>query len=337
MARVAVLGATGYSALELFKILVRHPHIEITAATTRSDDRPRLDEVHPVLAGRVDLVCENLSPAEVASRADIVFCCLPHGVTAEVVPDLLAGGARVIDLSADYRLKDPAAYAKAYGHAHPDTAGLAEAVYGLPELYRDQIKKARLIANPGCYPTSAILPLQPLLEGGWVKPTDIIIDSKSGVSGAGRNPTPKNIFVEVNENVSAYNTGTHRHEPEIEQVLTDKSGQSVDVLFSPHLMPMDRGILSTIYAAPAREASADELLEVLKTRYRNEPFVRVSKTAPTTKQTSHTNYCDMTVRVVGGRVVLISAEDNLIKGAAGQAVQNMNLLCDWPETTGLLG
>ncbi len=336
MIRVAVMGATGYSALELLKLLVHHPRAQVVAATTRQLDRPPLGEVHPALDGRLDLVCENLTPDEVAERAEVVFCCLPHGVTTEVVPPLLAGGAKVIDLSADYRLKSPEAYLQAYGKPHEDLPGLGEAVYGLPEVYRAAIRETRLVANPGCYPTSAILPLAPLLTGGWIEPGDIIIDSKSGLSGAGRTPQQRTLFVECNENVVAYNVGIHRHEPEIEQVLSDVAECPVDVLFAPHLVPMDRGIHSTIYAKPARAASESELLAVLAEHYADEPFVRISARLPGTKQTAHTNFCDISVRVVGGRVVLTSCEDNLIKGAAGQAVQNLNILFGWPETLGLL-
>lgn len=334
--RVAVLGATGYSALELIKLLLRHPQVEITALTTRQPEPRPLGEVHPSLAGRLDMSVENLSLSAVAERADAVFCCLPHGASAAAVKELLPSGKKVIDLSADYRLSDPDEYAKWYGLDHADPEHLKDAVYGLPELYRDEIREASLIANPGCYPTSAILALAPLLDAGVVSPDGIVIDSKSGVSGAGREPKPHLHYPEANESVSAYGVGTHRHMPEIDQVLTDTAGKPVEVVFTPHLMPMDRGILSTSYAVPSRELSTDALLAIYREFYADEPFVRVLSGLPTTKHVSGSNFCDLTARSVRGRVVVLSAIDNLIKGASGAAVQNFNLMHGFPETTALL-
>lgn len=336
MTRVAILGATGYSALELVRILLRHPAVEITAATSRQEGNPTLAQVHPSLAGRIELKCEDLGPVAVAARAECVFACLPHGVTAEAVPHLLAAGARVIDLSADYRLKDPAVYHEWYGEKHADPGHLAHAVYGLPELFRDQIPPARLVANPGCYPTSAALALAPLLRAGLIEPNDILIDAKSGVSGAGRMPKLNTLYCECNESLAAYNVGRHRHTPEIEQTLAFAAGQAVEVIFTPHLVPMDRGILTTAYSRPRRAVSEPELLEALRAAYADEPFVRVVEHLPATKDSSGTNYCDLTVRLVRGRVITISCLDNLIKGAAGQAVQNFNILYGHPETTGLV-
>jgi N-acetyl-gamma-glutamyl-phosphate reductase len=336
MTRVAILGATGYSAVELIKILLRHPQAEITTLTSRQEGSPQIAAVHPSLSGRLDLRCEDLGPVAVASRAECVFSCLPHGVTAELVPHLLSAGARVIDFSADYRLKDPQVYAQWYGEKHADPQRLSSAVYGLPELFREEIRTARLIANPGCYPTSAILPLAPLLKAGAIEPRDIIIDSKSGVSGAGRTPKLTNLFGECNESLSAYNVGRHRHTPEIEQVLSTASGQPVEVIFTPHLVPMDRGILSTIYARPRGDVTETRLLEILREFYAAEPFVRVVDHLPATKDSSGTNFVDITARLVRGRVITISGEDNLIKGAAGAAVQNFNLMYGYLETTALL-
>jgi N-acetyl-gamma-glutamyl-phosphate reductase len=336
MIRVAILGASGYSALELLKLLLRHPDVEITALTTRQTDARHVRDVHPALAGRLDLRLENLSAAQVAERADCVFCCLPHGASAAAVAELLPRGKKVIDLSADYRLNDPAEYAKWYGVTHPDPKRMAETVYGLPELYRDQIKKAALVANPGCYPTSAILALAPLLRAGALRTDGIIIDSKSGVSGAGREPKPHLHFPECNENVAAYGVGTHRHMPEIDQVLSDAAKTQVSVVFTPHLIPMDRGILTTCYAQPTAEFTDDKLLALLLEFYAREPFVRVSKSLPNTRHVSGTNYCDLTARSVRGRVVVISAIDNLVKGAAGAAVQNFNLMHGFDETTALV-
>lgn len=335
MTRVAILGATGYSALELIKILLRHPEVEITVATSRQEGNPHIASVHPSLAGRIDLRLEDIGPIAAASRADCVFCCLPHGITTTHVPQLLQTHAKVIDLSADYRLKDPAVYQHWYGEKHGDPDNLPQAVYGLPELFREQIANARLIANPGCYPTSAILALAPLLKTGLIEPTEIIIDSKSGVSGAGRTPKLTTLFPECNESLSAYNVGRHRHTPEIEQVLSTASGANIEVIFTPHLVPMDRGILSTAYSRPRGEVSEEKLFSALREVYANEPFVRVVDHLPATKDSSGTNYCDITVRLVRGRVITISCLDNLIKGASGAAVQNFNLLFGYSETTAL--
>ena len=336
MVRVAILGASGYSALELMRLLLRHPDVEITALTTRQTDARPVGQVHPSLAGRLELNLENLSLAEVAQRADCAFLCLPHGASAAAAVELLPAGVKVVDLSADYRLDDPGVYTKWYGVEHPDAARMAETVYGLPELYRERIIGASLVANPGCYPTSAILALAPLLRAGVVRPDGIIIDSKSGVSGAGREPKPHLHFPEANESVAAYGVGTHRHMPEIDLILSGAAGTEVEVVFTPHLMPMDRGILSTCYAVPTSEVTTESLLGVLGEFYAAEPFVRVSQTLPTTKQVSGTNFCDLSARVVRGRVIVTSVIDNLVKGASGAAVQNFNLMYGFPETTGLL-
>lgn len=336
MVRVGILGASGYSALELMKILLRHPEVKITALTTRQTEPRAVDEVHPSLAGRLELALEDLSLSQVAERADCAFCCLPHGASAFAVGELLPRGKKVIDLSADYRLNDPAEYKKWYAVEHPDPLRMPETVYGLPEIYRERIQSAALVANPGCYPTSAILALAPLLRAGAILPHGIIVDSKSGVSGAGREPKAHLHFPECNESVSAYGVGTHRHMPEIDQVLTDVADAEVRVVFTPHLIPMDRGILSTCYAEPTGEFNDSSLLGVLQDFYKGEPFVRVSAALPATKQVSGTNFCDITVRSVRGRVVVISAIDNLIKGASGAAVQNFNLMHGFPETTALL-
>ncbi|MBX9789654.1 MAG: N-acetyl-gamma-glutamyl-phosphate reductase [Pirellulales bacterium] len=336
MTRVAILGATGYSALELIKLLLRHPEAEITTLTSRQEGNPSIANIHPSLQGRIDLECHDLGPVAVAARADYVFSCLPHAVTATLVPQLLRAGRRVIDFSADYRLDSAETYETWYGEKHPDPERLGRTVYGLPEWFRAQIRDADLVANPGCYPTSAILALAPLLAAGLIEPDGIIIDSKSGVSGAGRTPKLTTLFPECNESLSAYNVGRHRHTPEIEQVLARASGQPAQVIFTPHLVPMDRGILSTCYAQPRGAPSEEQLLTALRGRYADEPFVRVVDHLPATKDSAGTNYCDITIRLVRGKVVLISCLDNLIKGAAGAAVQNFNLMCGFPETTALV-
>ncbi len=336
MTKVAILGATGYSALELIKILLRHPHAQITVATSRQEGNPQIGSVHPSLVGRLDLRCEDLGPAEVAKRAECVFTCLPHGVTTSIVPQLLAAGVRVIDLSADYRLDDAATYTEWYGEQHGDPDRLGKTVYGLPELFREQIRGAQLVANPGCYPTSAILALTPLLKAGMIEADDIIIDSKSGVSGAGRALKLTTLYPECNESISAYSVGKHRHTPEIEQIIARATGRRPEVIFTPHLVPMNRGILTAAYSRPTRSVTQEQLYATFREFYAAEPFVRVVDQPPSTKDSVDTNFCDIAVRVVKGRVLTISAEDNLIKGASGAAVQNFNLMYGYPETTALL-
>jgi N-acetyl-gamma-glutamyl-phosphate reductase len=335
MIRVAILGASGYSALELIKLLLHHPEATITTLTTRHPEPRPLAQVHPSMAGRLNLNLEDVAPDQVAERADAIFCCLPHGASAAAVAKLIPAGKKVVDLSADYRLNDPAEYAKWYGLEHSDPSRLREAVYGLPELYGELIAGAALVANPGCYPTSAILAIAPLLRAGVISPRGIIIDSKSGVSGGGREPKPNFHYPECNESVSPYGVGVHRHVPEIDQILSEVAGSQIRVVFTPHLIPMDRGILSTCYAEPTGEVTTDDLLGLLRQFYADEPFVRVSHSLPSTKQVSGTNFCDLSARVVRGRIVVVSAIDNLIKGAAGQALQNFNLMHGIPETTAL--
>lgn len=336
MVKVAVLGATGYTALELLKILLRHPEVEIVAVTSRQDGSPPVSSVHPSLVGRLDLPLEDLSPEEVGRRAECVFGCLPHCASAEILPRVLAAGAKVVDFSADYRLDDAATYLEWYGHQHPDPARLGGTVYGLPELFRERIRTADLVANPGCYSTSAILPLAPLVKSGLFESDDIIIDSKSGVSGAGRSPKLMTHFPECNESMSAYNVGRHRHTPEIEQVVNRFAATRPNVIFTPQLAPMDRGILSTIYIRPKQSIEESAVMQLLRDAYAGERFVRVVDHLPGTKDTVDTNFCDITARVVRGRVLLISCLDNLVKGAAGAAVQNFNCLFGLPETAGLL-
>lgn len=336
MVRIGILGATGYTALELIKILLRHPQAQIAALTSRQEGRPHVSTIHPSLTGRLDAHLEDLSPESVAERCECAFLCLPHAASAESAQALLARGVRVIDLSADYRLDDAATYRQWYEHDHPDPERLGKTPYGLPELFRDQIPSAQLVANPGCYPTSAILPLAPLLKHGWIEPRDIIVDSKSGVSGAGRTPKLNTHYPECNESISAYSVGKHRHQPEIEQILGRATGQKVEVIFTPHLTPMDRGILTVCYARPTRKVTDAEALDLLREFYAGQPFIRVVGHLPATKDTAHTNYVDITARAVKDRLLLISAEDNLVKGASGAAVQNFNLMYGFPETTGLV-
>jgi len=335
MKKVGVLGASGYTALELIKLLLRHPEVEIVAATSRQEGNPHIGSVHPQLADRLDLCLEQANAADLVERCDVIFSCLPHAASAASVADILKTDTKVVDFSADYRLWDAALYTKWYGNEHPDPDRLGKVPYGLPELYREKIKTSQVVANPGCYPTSAILAMMPLLRAGLVIADELIFDSKSGVSGAGRKPGMGTHYPECNESVRAYGVGSHRHMPEIAQILSTSVKGDISVLFTPHLLPMDRGILTTGYARAGRAATSKEVMEAMQEFYKDEPFVRVVDDFPSTKSVAHTNYCDVTARVVGDRVVTISCIDNLIKGASGAAVQNMNLMFGWAETTAL--
>ena len=333
---IAILGGSGYTAVELMKLLLRHPHAEIVAVTSRQEPGKPVSADHPILFGRLDLPMENFDADKLKAKGvTCVFGCLPHGASAEAVAPLLERGMRVVDLSADYRLKDPDEYQEWYGHPHPDVKNLEHAVYGLPEFFRDKIRTAALVANPGCYPQTAILGLAPLIREDLIDRGSIIIDSKSGVSGAGRTPKLATLYPECNENFSAYSVGVHRHTPEIEQALAHVAGSRFRVLFTPHLTPMDRGIFSTIYATPKRDVTEDGLLELFRSTYAKEPFVRVRSTLPTTKDTAHTNFVDLAVRFVRGRIVVLAAEDNLVRGASGVAVQNFNVMHGFDERLGL--
>lgn len=335
--KVAILGGSGYTARELLQILLRHPQAEIVAVTSREAPSPRVDELHPQFLGRCDLVCEHFDADRLVGRGvEFAFACLPHGASMATLPALLTRGVRVIDLSADYRLRDPNTYAAWYGASHADLAHLAQAVYGLPELAGDEIAGAQLVANPGCYPQTAILGLAPLVAGGLIELDSIIIDSKSGVSGAGRSPKLSAHFPECNENVAAYQVGTHRHTPEIEQALSDVAGEPVSVIFTPHLIPMDRGIFSTIYAKPRRAVDEEQLVQLFRDYYVAAPFVRIRRDLPTTKACAGSNYVDIAPRVVRSRLVILAAEDNLVRGAAGVAVQNFNRMIGVDERTALL-
>jgi N-acetyl-gamma-glutamyl-phosphate reductase len=336
MIKVAILGGTGYTAVELIKILLRHPDVEIAAVTSRQEGTPLVAESHPGLTGLINLRMEPLDTDKLVARGiEYVFGCLPHGVSMETLPALLQRGLRVIDLSADYRLRDPNVFAQWYGESHRDLAHLAQAVYGLPEIYGEALPSAQLVANPGCYPQTAILGLAPLVAGKYIDLTNIIVDSKSGVSGAGRAPKLAFHFAECNESVAAYSVGQHRHTPEIEQTLTDVAGQPVEVIFTPHLIPMNRGIFSTIYATPHRALTDAQLLDLFRAFYAQAPFIRVVAHLPATKDSAHTNFVDITVRVVRGRIVVMVCEDNLIRGASGVAVQNFNRMAGLDEKTAL--
>jgi N-acetyl-gamma-glutamyl-phosphate reductase len=340
--KIAIVGATGYSGEELIRLLQRHPGVELACVTSRQYAGKALGAVYPKFQGlKYDALAFSASDpvAVVASGARVVFLALPHGLAAGVARPLLDAGLRVIDLSADFRIKDQAAYKEFYGQDHPAPELLSQSVYGLPELHRGKIAGANLVASPGCYPTSIILPLVPLLKAGLVDPESIIVSSMSGVSGAGRKVDADYLFVECNESVRPYAVPRHRHLPEIEQELGYASGGEVIINFTPHLIPVNRGILSTIYVAPAKGATPQKISEAMGQSYKNEPFIRLlgEELYPDIKNVAYTNFIDIAWRhdPRTGRFIVMSAIDNLIKGASGQAVQSMNLMCGLPETLGL--
>ncbi len=337
MIRVGIVGATGYTALELLKLLARHPNLTVTQLTSRDPNPPDVSQVHPALRGRYDLKLIPLNVADFANNVDCAFCCLPHAASAEIIGQLLEHDLKVVDFSADYRLNDLATFEKWYQVKHPDPDRVGKIPYGIPELFREQIASATLVANPGCFPSSALLPLAPLFQDSpLIQPEPIIVDSKTGVSGAGRKPNLKFHYPECNESIMAYGVGTHRHMPEIDQIVRRFTQAKINCVFTPHLVPMDRGILSTIYVQPRTGVTAEDIRTRLVDFYTDEPFVRVTDDAPTTKQVSGTNFCDISVQQCGSTIVLISALDNLIKGASGAALQNFNLMFGFNETTGLL-
>lgn len=339
MIRVGIVGASGYTGVELARLLCRHPKVQLTVATSRQYAGRAMAEVYPSLRGLVDVVCEETSGAELASKADVFFTAVPHQTAMAIVPGLLEAGKKVIDLSADFRIHSSAVYEQWY-QAHTAKQYLREAVYGLPEIHRHAIQSARLIANPGCYPTSVILGLAPLLKAGIVKPERIIIDSKSGTSGAGRGAQVGSLYCEVTDGFRAYKVAEHRHTPEIEQELGALCDQEVVVSFTPHLVPMSRGILSTIYADLAQEITTEQVAEAYRAHYAVEPFVRLCPVGsyPATQHIRGGNFCDIGFKIDArtGRIIILSAIDNLVKGAAGQAVQNLNLISGFAESEGLM-
>ena len=335
---VALLGATGYTGSELLRLLIPHPRARIVAATADRHAGRDIAEIFPQFADRGIPKLTRIEDQD-WSAIDAVFCCLPHGTTQEVIA-ALPRHLRILDLSADFRLQDPATYAEWYGHDHLAVELQGEAVYGLTERARDSIREARLVACPGCYPTSAILPLAPLLEAGVIDADDgIIIDSKSGVSGAGRAAKETSLFAEVAEGIHAYGVARHRHAPEIEQELSAAAGHPVSVNFTPHLIPMNRGILSTIYVRLASGVGFEALCDALAQAYAEEPFVRVmpAGVAPASRHVRGSNFALIGAFAdrLPGRAILVSVLDNLVKGASGQALQNMNLMFGLPETMGL--
>ncbi|HOW57530.1 MAG TPA: N-acetyl-gamma-glutamyl-phosphate reductase [Smithellaceae bacterium] len=338
MIKAAIFGASGYTGQELTRLLLGHPAVELTAITSRRYAGVPVTDVFPAYYGLTKLKYLNAKPSEIAGLCDVVFLALPHGVSMAIAPEFIAAGKKVIDLSADYRLRDIVTYEKWYAkHVSPEL--IKEAVYGIPELYRNKIKGASLIANPGCYPTSIILALAPALQSKLVDVKTIIADSASGVSGAGRDPQIGSLFCEVDGGFKAYKVGKHRHTPEIEQELNSLAGTSFPVTFTPHLLPVKRGILSTIYATLQQDIGTAELCRVYSQFYAREKFVRVCPEGvfPNISSVCGSNCCDIaaTVDTRTKRLIVVSAIDNLVKGAAGQAVQNMNIVCGLEEHAGL--
>jgi len=329
---VAVCGATGYTGAELLRLLTLHPHVNVVCVTSQQAAGQLLTSRWPFLAGFYPLTLEVLQPESIAERADFVFMALPHTQAMAPADILLRAGKRGIDLSADFRLRSAALYQKWYKVPHVKPALLKQFVYGLTEIYRKQIAKAQWVANPGCYPTGALLPIYPYLIDGHIDETrTLIIDAKSGVSGAGRDPTAATHFPEVHDSIVAYSIGTHRHLPEIEQALSRK----ISVIFSPHLIPVNRGILSTIYLPLKRVLTQKRLESILDEAYAHTSFVRRVEGSPHLSSVRGSNFCDIGVFASGRHAILISAIDNLVKGASGQAIQNMNVMMGWPETCGL--
>lgn len=339
MIKVGIIGATGYTGAELVRLLARHPQVEIVAVSSQSYVGQRFDEVYPHLSGYIDLVCMEQDVPKMAQMCDVIFTAVPHGLSMGVAQEVLPAGKKLIDLGADFRFDDYKVYEEWYKVTHPTEKFIPVTAYGIPEINRAKIKSAQIVANAGCYVTSAILGLAPLLAARVIDPDSIIIDAKSGVSGAGRTASTGSLFTECDENFKAYNIGTHRHTPEIEQGLAKIYGSPVTVSFTPHLVPMSRGILSTIYSKLTTDKDLDEILAIYQKHYAHEPFIHILPKGvyPQTKYTTGSNHCfiGLTVDPRTNRVVVTSALDNLVKGASGQAIQNMNILFDLPETTGL--
>jgi N-acetyl-gamma-glutamyl-phosphate reductase len=336
--KVGIVGATGYTGLELLRFLIHHPEVEITTLTSQKYAGLEIGQVFPTLMNQLQIKCEELSPERISERTDFIFTAVPHKTAMETVPLFYRLGKEVVDLSADFRLKDPAVYERWY-QKHTAVDLLPESVYGLPELHRDKIRNAKIVGNPGCYPTGALIGLIPLVKKGLISLEGIVVDSKSGVSGAGRDVVLESLFCEVNEGVKAYKIFAHRHTPEIDQELSQLAQKEIRVTFVPHLIPMDRGILSTLYVRLVKKLKTEELLNAFQDHYRGEPFIRIYPKGklPNTKDVRGSNFCDIGAAVSepDDRAVVVTAIDNLVKGASGEAVQNMNIMLGYPETMGL--
>ena len=339
MTRAAIIGATGYAGAELVRILSGHPDVELTAVTSRQYAGVRIDQVYPAFSEVVDLVCEEYSVDRICEQADVVFMALPHQLPMSFVPDFIKRDKKVIDLSADFRFNDAAIYESAY-QPHSAKELLQSAVYGLSEIYTDQIRDADLIGNPGCYPTSVLLPLVPLLKKGILDLSTLVADSKSGVSGAGRSLSLATHYCEVTESFKPYKVAVHRHNPEMDAILSREAQTAISITFVPHLIPMSRGMLTTIYARPAVDLAEEDIADCFAAAYAKRPFVRLcpQDRLPNTLNVRGTNYCDIGFKLDerNNRLILVSAIDNVVKGAAGQAVQNMNIMLGLDERSGLL-
>ncbi len=335
MIKVAIIGASGYTGAESIEIILRHNQAKLVYLSALPEECGAVDEVFPRFKGRCNLQIEPLDIDKLSGSTDVALCCLPHKVSMGFVPKLLDAGLKVVDFSADYRIKSTEVYEKFYQVKHTDIVNLKRAAYGLPELFRERIKGADLIANPGCYPTGALLAVAPLLKEGLVETDSIIVNAVTGISGAGRNPSSKFHFPNINENIFAYGIGTHRHMPEMEQIAGLIAGADVNILFQPHAGPFDRGILSSVYCKPKEKITTEKLTKLYESFYDDEPFVQICQDSPSVKDVAGTNYCHIFVSCVKGKIVVFSAIDNLIKGASGQAVQNMNIIFGLKETLGL--
>jgi N-acetyl-gamma-glutamyl-phosphate reductase len=337
--KVAIVGSTGYGGVELIRLLQAHPRVEITSVISSSTAGVPISDGFPHLTNIMTRNLDGVNPVEIAEVADLVFAATPSGVSAKLVPELLDAGLKVIDLSGDFRLKDGAVYEQWYKHTAPSAELLEKAVYGLCEVFGEEVRDVDFISNPGCYPTATLLGLIPAITAGWIDASSLIIDAKSGVSGAGRGTSLMTHYAEINENFKAYKVNKHQHIPEVEQVLTLVAGEPITVTFTTHLVPMTRGIMSTMYATLKGPYTEEDFIELYRQYYKDRRFVRIRDLGvwPATKEVSGSNYCDIgfAVDVRTNRVTIISVIDNVVKGAAGQAIQNLNLMMGWEESLGL--
>jgi N-acetyl-gamma-glutamyl-phosphate reductase len=337
MKKAGIIGATGYTGSELVRILSGHPEVEVTLITSESHTGEKLSDIHPFFAGRIDFMLSSMEDLD-PETLDIVFLALPHGVSMDFVKKYRKAPFRIIDLSGDFRLSHESVYETWYKKRHTHPEGFQDAVFGSPELFPEKIQKARLVANPGCYPTSAILALAPLLSAGLIETAPIVVDSKSGTTGAGVKPSTTTHFSNVHDNFKAYGLKNHRHTIEIEEIADQIAAAKTVIQFTPHLLPVDRGILTTVYTRPNASVRENQVRDLYEDFYKNAPFVRLTATPPSIKDVRATNFCNLYVThdPRTHMIVAVSVIDNLVKGAAGQAVQNMNLMFGWDETTGLL-
>jgi len=336
--RASIIGVTGYAGYELVRLLAGHPDVDLARLVSRQEPQPRIQDIFPHLRGVCDIQCSALDAEALCRESDVIFFALPHTVTMEVMPRFIDRGVKIIDLSGDYRMDDADVYQAAYKTSHTDRENLGKFVYGLPEVNADRVTNADYIANPGCFPTGIQIALKPFLRAGLINTDRIFVDSKTGVSGGGRKPKPAFHYPEINENMLAYKVAEHQHEPEIEQELSKVAGRDVDIIFVPHLTPMTRGIFNTIYAELLTDADEAALHKALADEFTDSPFVRVMPLgeSPQIKHVTHTNFCDVGMKKKGKNLILMSCIDNLIKGASGQAIQNMNLMFGLNTVAGLI-